>query len=329
MVFTGLAGLALEGLRTVAKFSLQAMRQAMGLSTHRRPVGDIEWSWIEAGPPDGEVVVLLHGFSGTKDNWLLYAPLLAGSYRVICPDLPGFGASTRDPDNDHGIAAQVGRLAAFLDALGIEHCHLGGNSLGGYVALAFALEHPERLLSLSLFNNAGVQGPELTATQKAMEGGENPIRLQSSRDVDRVVELVIHRPPYVPLLVKYLILDEHRRHGALLDRIFGQVIKDALERPLDDRLQEVRVPTFIVWGAQDRLLHVSAAAFQHERIAGSELVVFDNVGHVPMIERPRATAAHHRAFLDRLRSPLPLRGGVAQARVYPKERTTLGDNWVE
>ena len=63
----------------------------MGLSPHRRPVNDIEWSWLESGPADGEPIVLLHGFSGSKDNWLLYAPLMGGRYRVICPDLPGFG----------------------------------------------------------------------------------------------------------------------------------------------------------------------------------------------------------------------------------------------
>ncbi|MBO9695261.1 MAG: alpha/beta fold hydrolase [Sphingopyxis sp.] len=309
MPFSTLTDLALDAPRTAAKFTLQAMRLSLGLATRRQPVDDIEWAWLEGGTPDGEPLVLLHGFSGSKDNWLFYAPQFVGDYRVICPDLPGFGGSTRDPDNDHGIAPQVERLAAFLDMLGIERCHLGGNSLGGFVALAFALEYPDRLLSLSLFNNAGVNGPEKTALQDAMVAGKNPIRLESRRDLDRLLALVIHRPPYIPLLVKYLILAEHRRHGALLDHIFGQVISDALERPLDDRLGEIRVPTIIFWGEHDRLLHVSAATFQHERIPGSELVVFDDVGHVPMIERPCVTAARHRAFLERV-GPLPARGGA-------------------
>jgi pimeloyl-ACP methyl ester carboxylesterase len=125
------------------------------------------------------------------------------------------------------------------------------------------------------------------------------MQLHSRRDLDRILGLVIHRPPYVPLLVKYLVLAEHRRYGTLLDHIFGQVIQDALERPLDDRLGEIEVPTIIFWGEEDQLLHVSAATFQNERIAGSELVVFEGVGHVPMIERPWATARHHRDFLAR------------------------------
>lgn len=299
MIVSTLTDLALDTPRTAAKLSLHALRWTMGLSQHRRPVDDIEWSWLESGPADGEPLVLLHGFSGSKDNWLLYAPLMAGRYRVICPDLPGFGDSTREADNDHRIGPQVARLAAFLDALGIEGCHLGGNSLGGYVALAFALEYPERLLSLSLFNNAGVNGPERSDLQQRMARGENPLQLGSRRDLDRILGLVIHRPPYVPLLVKYLVLAEHRRYGTLLDRIFGQVIEDALERPLDGRLGEIDVPTIIFWGEEDQLLHVSAATFQNERIAGSELVVFEGVGHVPMIERPWATAQHHRDFLAR------------------------------
>lgn len=302
MVLATLADIALDVPRTAAKFTLRAIRLSFGLSTYRRPVDDIEWSWLEGGSPDGEPLVLLHGFSGSKDNWLLYARLMASGYRVICPDLPGFGASTRDLANDHGIAAQVARLVAFLDMLGIERCHLGGNSLGGFVALACAIEHPDRLLSLSLFNNAGVNGVERTPLQDGMVTGRNPIRMRSTQDIDRLLGLVMHRPPYIPLFVKYMILAEHRRHGALLDRIFGQVIADALERPLDDRLGEVRVPTIIFWGEHDRLLHVSAAAFQHQRIAGSELVILDDAGHVPMIEQPRVTAARNRAFLDRVRA---------------------------
>lgn len=297
MTIPTLTDIALDGPRTTAKLALRALRWTMGLTTYRRPVDDIEWAWIESGPADGEPLVLLHGFSGSKDNWLFYAPLMSGRYRVLCPDLPGFGASTRDIDNDHGIAAQVERLAAFLDAAGIARCHLGGNSLGGYVALAFALEYPERLLSLSLFNNAGVNGLEQSGLQQHMASGVNPLQLRSRRDLDRILGLVIHRPPYIPLLVKYLVLAEHRRWGTLLDRIFGQIIADAIERPLDDRLGEIDVPTIIFWGKQDQLLHVSAAAFQNQRIAGSELVVFDDVGHVPMIERPWSTARHHRAFL--------------------------------
>jgi abhydrolase domain-containing protein 6 len=300
MIASGLTDLALDVPRTAAKLSLHALRWTMGLTPHRRPVGDIEWAWLEGGPADGEPLVLLHGFSGSKDNWLLYAPFMAGRYRIICPDLPGFGDSTRDGEKDHGIAAQVARLAAFLDMLGIERCHLGGNSLGGYVALAFALEYPERIVSLGLFNNAGVNGPERSELQEKMARGENPLQLHSRRDLDRILGLVIHRPPYIPLLVKYIILAEHRRYGALLNRIFGQIIGDALERPLDDRLGELDIPTIIFWGEQDRLLHVSAAAFQNERIAGSELVIFEDVGHVPMIERPWSTAQHHRDFLDRL-----------------------------
>jgi pimeloyl-ACP methyl ester carboxylesterase len=144
-----------------------------------------------------------------------------------------------------------------------------------------------------------VNGPERSDLQQKMARGENPLQLHSRRDLDRILGLVIHRPPYVPLLVKYLVLAEHRRYGALLNHIFSQIIGDALERPLDDRLGELDLPTIIFWGEQDQLLHVSAATFQNERIAGSELVIFENVGHVPMIERPWATAQHHRDSLAR------------------------------
>ncbi|MFV0642880.1 MAG: alpha/beta fold hydrolase, partial [Sphingomonadaceae bacterium] len=194
-------------------------------------------------------------------------------------------------------AAQVVRLKAFLDMMGIERCHLGGNSMGGFIALAFALDHPDRVASLSLFNNAGVDGPEQSRLQEQMSEGENPIQVRSPRDVDRVLRLIIHRPPLIPFFIRYLILAEHRRYEHLLNSIFEQVIRDALERPLGERLPEIQMPTIIFWGEQDQLLHVSAARFQHEHITGSKLVIFDNVGHVPMIEKPCGLARHHRKFL--------------------------------
>ncbi len=316
MLLTALADAALDAPRKATKFTIYGARLALGLVTHRRPVDDIEWSWLEGGNPKGEPLILLHGFSGSKDNWLLYAPLLAGRYRVICPDLPGFGESTRDIDEDYGVAAQVSRLAAFLGHLGIERCHLGGNSLGGYIALSFALEHPARLLSLSLFNNAGVNGAEQSDLQRKMADGSNPLRLRSRRDLDRILGQVIHRPPYIPFLVKYFVLSEYRRRGPLLDHIFSQCIHDALERPLNDRLDEVAVPTIIFWGRQDGLLDVSAATLQHQRIAGSKLVIFDDVGHVPMIERPLSTSVHHREFLMALDRASP-QGGREEASAMP------------
>ena len=86
-------------------------------------------------------------------------------------------------------------------------------------------------------------------------------------------------------------------HQALLDKIFNQILEEALNQPFNDRLGEITVPTQIIWGRHDQLIHVSCATVQHAGIAGSELVIFEDIGHVPMIEKPAEVAQRHLAFL--------------------------------
>ena len=276
-----------------------ALRRKGGVALKSITVGGLVWPYLEGGNPAGKVVVLVHGFGGDKDNWSFYAPYMTGEYRLICPDLPGFGENARSLDIDHAVATQAIRLRDFLDALGIDKCHLGGNSMGGYIALHFALEFPERLRSLTLFNNAGVLGPDESELQKIVEaeGDESPLVPRTLAEMDRLMGFVVHKPRYIPGQFKKMILEENKPHQALLDSIFEQMIDDIQNRPLNDRLGEIATPTQIIWGRHDRLVDVSCATTQHAGIKDSEMVILEDVGHVPMIEAPAKTAQHHLAFL--------------------------------
>jgi abhydrolase domain-containing protein 6 len=260
-------------------------------------VGDMTWPYLEGGNPAGKPLVLVHGFGGDKDNWSFYAPYIKQDYRLIFPDLPGFGENDRSMAPDHSIAAQAKRLRDFLDVLGINQCHLGGNSMGGAIALRFALDFPGRLLSLTLFNNAGVIGTEESELQQLVLQGESPLVPRTMADIDRLMAFVVHKPRWVPQQFKRVMFDESKRHEALLDKIFNQIAEDALHGPLNSRLGEIKLPTQIIWGRHDRLLDVTCAVVQHQGIPHSELVIFEDVGHVPMIEKPAETARHHLAFL--------------------------------
>jgi abhydrolase domain-containing protein 6 len=274
---------------------LQRGRGGMAQKSIR--VGDMTWPYLEGGNPAGKPLVLVHGFGGDKDNWSFYAPYIKQDYYLIFPDLPGFGENDRSLAPDHSIGAQAARLRDFLTALGIDKCHLGGNSMGGAIALRFALDFPERLHSLTLFNNAGVIGTEESELQQMVQQGESPLVPRTMADIDRLLAFVVHKPRWVPQQFKRVMFGEMKRHEALLDKIFNQIVEDALHGPLNDRLGEIKIPTQIIWGRHDKLLDVTCAVVQHEGIPHSELVVFEDVGHVPMIEKPAATARHHLAFL--------------------------------
>ncbi|WOF45684.1 alpha/beta fold hydrolase (plasmid) [Sphingopyxis indica] len=256
------------------------------------------WPYLEGGDPSKPALVMVHGFGADKDHWSFYARWLTRDYRLIAPDLPGFGENDRDPALPFDIASQTARLKAFLDALGIERPHLGGNSMGGWIALRFAIDHPDRLATLTLLNNAGVLGEKESELQRLAAARDyNPLVLANIEDADRLVEFVAHKPMRVPARLKPAVYADALRYRDLLDRIFWVIADEMEAKPLNDELAKVRVPTLIVWGRHDRLIDVSCVAVLEAGIADSRAHVFDHVAHVPMIEDPKATAEVQRAFL--------------------------------
>jgi len=275
------------------------LRRRAALSRRTVLVGDIEWPYLDGGKATGEPVVLVHGFGGDKDNWTLYAPFLTPHHRVICPDLPGFGESDRSVDRDYRVQAQAHRLCEFLDALGIDRCHLAGNSMGGFIALQFALDFPERLASLTLLDNAGVAGTGISELQRSIQQGSNLLELKAMADVDRLLAFVYRKPPFMPRQFKRVMLDDALANAQVLEKVFWTLAKEGIAGALNARLGEVQAPTLIVWGRHDQLIDVSVVDELRGGIANSVAVVFEHVGHVPMLEAPRETAAHHLALVAR------------------------------
>jgi pimeloyl-ACP methyl ester carboxylesterase len=278
----------------------QAIRRKSGLSRKSIVVDGVTWPYLEGGPKGGETVVLVHGFGADKDHWSMYAKHLTDRYHVIAPDLPGFGENDLSPARDYSIKAQTDRLIRFLDALGIREAHLGGNSMGGYIVLQAALDHPSRLKSLTLLNNAGVVGTGESELQQAAQRGENPLVLRKFEDVDRLMAFVMHKPRAIPGQFKKVMFADSRRREALLDGIFAAIVEDSLNNPATERLGSVNVPTLIIWGRHDRLIDVSCVEVLKSGIKGSEAVIFEHVGHLPMMEDPAALAEAHLPFLARV-----------------------------
>lgn len=278
-----------------------ALRRKGRLTRKSVTVDGIEWPYLEGGPANGEVLVLVHGFGADKDNWSFSAQHFTDKYRLIAPDLPGFGENDLSADRDYSIKEQTHRLMRFLDALGIQKCHIGGNSMGGFIALQTALDHGHRVITLTLLNNAGVVGTNESELQQLASDGKSPLVVRALEDVDRLMAFVTHKPRPIPRQFKKVMYEDARRREELLDKIFWAIAADSLENPVNDRLHEVQCPTLVIWGKHDRLIDVSAVDVLKERIAGCEAVVFDHVAHVPMIEDPAAYAQAHLEFLSRVK----------------------------
>ena len=271
-------------------------RQLAGLSHERLTVGDLSIHYYQGGPPDAPTILMLHGFGADKDNWLRFARHFTERYRVIAVDLPGFGESSK-PTASYDVGTQVERVAALTRALKIDRLHIVGNSMGGHISALYAARYPEQVLSVGLLANAGITSPQKSQLLERLERGEaNPLVVKSPEDFDRLLNFVFVEVPYLPTKVKQHMASKGVASSALNEQIFDHLINRYI--PLEPELAKIQAPTLVLWGEQDRALHVSSVEVMRPLLREPTVVIMKNCGHLPMIERPAETAMHYQAFLD-------------------------------
>lgn len=299
IIVVGLAGAA-AGLYfspTALLASTQFVEQRMaGLSSREIQVGEFTIRYYEGGPADGETLLMLHGFGGNRDTWLRFSRPLTERYRVIALDLPGFGESSK-PDVSYDVDSQVERLHALVQALGLRKLHLIGNSMGGHIAALYSARHGDDVLSLALLNNAGVTTPiKSEMIQRVQRGEPNPLVVRKPEDFDVLMHFVFVTPPEMPGPLKKHFAEQSMASRDHLDRIFAQLRERYV--PLEPELPNIQVPTLLLWGDQDRVLDVSSIEVMKPLLKKPSVVIMQQCGHVPMLERPDETARHYQDFLN-------------------------------
>lgn len=279
-----------------AEIGLQLERRVAGLELRQTEIPGFDIAYLEGGPANADTLVLLHGFSANKDNFVRAAKYLTPKYHVIIPDLPGFGASSAPADADYSLAAQSQRISQILDALQLPRVHLGGNSMGGYLAAYFGAQHPQRIASLWLLNPAGFESDALSPVRQAYhDTDEVPLLIRTPEDYDRVLALVFHEPPYIPGFVKgHLAREAAARHDHYA-RIFKQIYGAQALEPL---VPQMTMPALMVWGADDRVLSPVGAEIFRKLKPDATVIVMPDIGHLPMLEAPKQTAQDYLAFLQ-------------------------------
>ena len=256
----------------------------------------------DEGPRDDPVpIVLLHGTGASLHTWDGWTRELARERRVIRFDLPGFGLTGPSPDGVYSIESYVDTVLALADTLGVQRFIVAGNSLGGYVAWATAVLHPERVDRLILVDAAGYPFRS-QSIPLAFRIARTPVLNVLMRDVlPRSIVAASLRNVYgdptrvTPALVdRYFDLATRAGNRAALVARFDQTTPGSLA----ERVPEIRVPTLILWGGKDRLIPLEFGARFARDIQGSRLVVFDTLGHVPHEEDPARTVAAVLPFID-------------------------------
>jgi len=279
------------------KLAMNVERSMSGLGYKTVVIGDETWHYLEGGPKDAEVVLLLHGFGGDKDNWTRFSKSLTGVYRVIAPDLPGFGESTRHPDWDYSLPPQRSRVSGFVKALGLEQFHVVGHSMGGHLAALYTYKYPEQVLSMALFNNSGIDTPDENDMQRALAEGDNPLVVKSLEDFDGLLAFVSYKQPFVPWPVKGVLAQRALDDAEFNESIFGSLKSDSSSN-LEPILANIEAPVLILWGEYDRVRDASSVNVMRPLLPRTEVVIMKETGHLPMLERPAETATHYLEFLE-------------------------------
>ena len=244
------------------------------------------------GPP----VVLIHGFASAIENWTRVIPKLKGSHRVIALDLKGFGWTDR-PEGDYSPQAEARLVLGLMDKLGVERAAVVAHSWGASVALAMALQAPDRVSRLALYD-AWIyesQQPSFFLWSRADGLGELLVgAYYDQRPDDRMTSAFFNKEAIPEQLIDEVedALERPGTKAAALAAIRGQRFTE-----LEGRYGDIEVPALLLWGREDEVTPVSVGEQLVRHLRDARLLVYERCGHFPMIEAEASSTRDLIAFL--------------------------------
>ncbi len=275
------------------------LQQALRLDAWRSGAARIElevegerWVLLRRGAvdPAKPVWLLLHGFTGSKENWLPLLRALPEDVPVLIPDLPGWGESERRTQADYGYAAQAARVAALIETLGLTQVQLVGHSMGGGIAALVASRHPRSLRSVTLMSAAGVRFRD-NAFGQAVLRGEHPFGVATVDQLDAYLGLVFRDPPLLPWPLKSALVERRLRDDAFERSVLEAIARGPEAFLPGESAGAIALPTLVLGCSADPVVDPSAGERYAQQIAGAERVALEGCAHMPMMELPEAVAA--------------------------------------
>ncbi len=282
---------------------IRVMRQAthFGLFLSRvqsnyvlTPEGRVHYYEAEPRVPGGGIpIVLVHGLGDRDEAW---APMLKrlkrAGFHVYAPDLLGYGRSPKPQDGDYSISGQTKFVYDFIQSLGLQKTDIGGWSMGGWIALKLALDHPELIDRVVVYDPAGLRF-ELNEPRKLFEP-------QTTDDVQRLFSVMEPDAKPIPMYVRRDLLRAIQNIQWTIDKNLSSMNEKDL---LEARLPSLTEPLLIVWGADDHLIPLSVGQQMHRIVPASELDILAGCGH---LEPNRCSARAAQATADFLKAnPVP------------------------
>lgn len=244
---------------------------------------------------EGPAIVFVHGLSGSWPNWLEQLPVFATTNRVIAMDLPGFGHSPM-PEEKITISGYGRVLDGLMETLDVSAATVVGNSMGGFAATELAIAFPQRVERLVLVSPAGISTYQHSSVERLdpfLRRAAPMIALYTGWTAARS-DWVARRRGLRNLTLGFVARHPSRLPAALVaEQIRGagkpgfmQALRANIDYPIEERLPEIACPTLIVWGEDDKVIPVADANLFEQLIPNSRKVIYQDTGHVAMLERP-------------------------------------------
>lgn len=272
-------------------------RWMAGLSAHERVIGDHRWAWVDRGAskPGAPTIVMVHGFTGSKENWYPLALRLGGHYRVVVPDLPGWGESERKPGQDYGFDAQNRRLVTFIEAIRTPGSPvvLLGHSMGGGIVALSAADRPDLIARVGLIDAAGVRFKD-NAFGETVLAGKNPFAVSDEASLQRYLDTVYYRAdakPWIPWPASRALIDFRRKQAGFEQAVLTRIGRSDERFLPGQAAAHIQQPTLLLWCQQDRVIDPSALDLYAAQIPQALIVRLSGCGHMSIMEKPDEVAA--------------------------------------
>lgn len=272
----------------------------------------------DQGLRNGPVLVLIHGSNASLHTWDAWVERLGGQYRIVSLDLPGHGLTGAHPERDYSAAAFVDTVDQVVNRLGVTRFALAGNSMGGWVSWNYAVRHPEKLTALILIDASGAPEGQGAAIPIGFRLAQSPLmrpllkiitpRFIVARSLKQSVSnQAIVTEAATDRYWELLRYPGNREATGIRQAAYG---RRAPATPA--QMATLTMPTLILWGQEDKLIPVTSARWFARSIAGSRLIIYPGIGHLPMEETAERSAADASAFLKAVAAPAPVTSGAGQ-----------------
>tara|TARA_R110001592_G_scaffold62142_4_gene189913 strand:+ start:21160 stop:22113 length:954 start_codon:yes stop_codon:yes gene_type:complete len=236
-----------------------------------------------------ETVILLHGFSANKENWLRFSQNLPTNYQIFAMDLLGHGEHAINLESTYSIESQVAYLHTFINEVIKEPIHIVGNSMGGAIASLYAATYPDEIKTLMLISPAGIHDFQSNMDKIIEEKGMNPLIANSVDQYFEVVDFVMEDQPFIPDSILSVQAEKSVKRYELNQKIFSDIKQD-LSKNLDQKFSLIQAQTLILWGKEDRVINVKNIKRYAELIPNAKPSILEGIGHLAMIETPELAA---------------------------------------